>query len=200
MQKFIQISILIIILIFILQVLNPSSEINDNISNIISLNKAKNCEDEVVKNMVLEIFKENDYYYKDIDKSTISSVSLQYPAITSYDKDIDKYSCTGVISMKSVGNGFKPIVYNDKNNYYSKISSIWNNDTIKKYTNYKVNVTYYSQISENNILVQSTDYTGEFSCEGNCEDIVNKKYIEDKKFQVQQQQKKDKEEHLNIQF
>ncbi|MBD5401294.1 hypothetical protein HDR58_00635 [bacterium] len=179
------------------------SKVSDNeFLNFITSNQAKSCEDPTIKNMVVEIFKENNPYYNSIDKSTISTISLLYPAVTEYDKSIDRYSCTGIIEMKSSNNGFKPREYDTNNSYYNYIYDIWNSlNTLKMYTTYKTKVTYYSQISEGQILVQATtNYSSDFSCEGFCEDIINPKRIEEQKIRFENEKKKDNEEHLNLPF
>lgn len=149
--------------------------------------KAPNCEAQEVKDLAMQIFKENDYYYKLFAPSTISDVSLIYPAASSYDSEIDKYSCTGTIVVKAANNGFKPA--KDDNAFASLIHNYkWVDsagtyaDVYTKYTKYTCRVQYTSQLSEDQTLVTSSycgsgtlfdsNTNGEFSCEGECTEHV----------------------------
>jgi hypothetical protein len=193
----------ILFISFIIFILTWYSTIHHEDSPIfINSNKAKNCEDPTIKNMVIEIFKENSQYYASIDKNSIADITLLYPASLEYDKEIDRYSCSGTIEMKSGANGFKPILYDTKNEYYSLIYNFWDN-TLKEYTHYKTDVKYYSQISEGQILVQSTtnyDYVGNFNCDGPCILTKDPTYIEKQTYKNEDDKKKEDEEHINLPF
>lgn len=134
--------------------------------------RAKNCEDSEVKDLVIELFKQNDLYYKDIDPSTISSIYIQYPAVTSYDKDIDKYFCDGQLVMESY-EGFRPTNYEFfANSYFAKTTNPFD-ATLTKYTKYVCPLNYSSQISEGTTLVSSSTLICNFSCEGDCTPLIN---------------------------
>ena len=148
--------------------------------------KALNCEAPDVKDLVVRIASKNDYFYNDIDSNTISKTYIRYPAITGYEKDIDKYHCTGQFVVESVSGGFKPSLMDYKNHYYNKFHSYYNDyeDKLTKNTQYVCNVKYSSQISEGQILVESnycssggawldSGLQGSFSCEvDNCDPIM----------------------------
>lgn len=148
--------------------------------------KAENCEASNVKDIVIDIVKKNDYFYNDIDPDTISTVYLRYPAVTGYEKDIDKYHCTGQFVVESVYGGFKPLVNDYKNHYYSKFHSYYDlyDDKLTRNTTYVCDVKYSSQLSEGSTLVESTycssgggwydsGKSGKFSCDGeDCEPIL----------------------------
>lgn len=196
--EFFQTSILLGLVIFC----TSACTINDN-SNIVSNNpifrEAKTCENDEVKNLVIEIFKEHNQYYKDIDKSSINNITLMYPAASSYDKDIDKYSCTGTIIMTSA-NGFLPISYDYENNYYSMIGhSFDKTPTIKTYDILKTYMEYDSQISEGQILVQAGIRNNDFSCSNTCPVITDMSYIEQEKRymrkELAKQAEKQRDEH-----
>ena len=106
------------------------------------LGRARNCENSDVKSLVVDIFKENNEYYKAIDKSSISSISLMYPRAESYDREIDKYHCSGTIVMKSKDSGFLPNKYESNNIYYSKINdNYWSSaETLDYYDTLSLNV------------------------------------------------------------
>lgn len=145
--------------------------------------KAKNCENETTKKIVIDIFKENSGFYKSIDKSTIKNITLMYPAIERYDSSIDKYYCSGTIVMNANGQGFKPSVYDYKNRYYSFANNYGEN--LNGYDTYKLNIEYRSSISEGRDFVQipssSLTNTGNFTCSNNCNGITDKRYIESEK-------------------
>lgn len=161
--------------------------------------RAKNCEDNDVKNLAIKIFKENNEDYKNIDKSSISSLTLLYPAASNYDKNIDKYSCTGTIVMTS-SSGFLPTTYTSDNSYYNKIKNYTKN--IKTYDILKTNVEYDSQISEGDILVQLSMYDNNFSCSNICKTITDISYaqkeIQEKREEHIKQEEKQRDEHVNL--
>lgn len=161
--------------------------------------KARNCEDNEVKNLVIEIFKENNEDYKNIDKSSISSLTLLYPAASNYDKNIDKYSCTGTIVMTS-SSGFLPTTYTNDNSYYNKIKNYTKN--ITTFDMLKTNVEYSSQISEGNTLVQSKMYDNDFSCSNICKTIIDISYAQkeeqEKRKEHIKQEEKQRDEHVNL--
>ncbi len=149
--------------------------------------KTSNCEAPDTKDLVVQIFKEHNEYYKAIDPLSISSIELIYPAVTSYDKELDKYSCTGTLVMKSNENGFVPLKYENGNKYYNKINNSWYNyETLEKYTTYEIQLKYDTQLSEGSLLVQTKQVNQEFSCDSACGRIPNIKY------------QKEKEEHEKI--
>ena len=116
--------------------------------------KAPNCEAKATKEQLIEIFKQNSSTYKALDKSTISSIEVYLPLAESYDKDIDKYSCTAEIYMQSTPDGFQ---MND-GSYYS---GIFNK---KYYKSYKTErITYSSRLSEGEHIVLSSTRYEEFS-------------------------------------
>ena len=186
--------IIVGILIFIISTMISYNNNSSNLEFSPKLNKSKNCEDSTVKNLVIEIFKENNEYYLDIDKTSIADITLIYPATSSYDSTIDKYSCTGIITMTSTSSGFLPKKYDTDNLYYNHIYSFSNYGQLYKYTKYKQNVSYDSQISEGNTLVSASNNLGEFSCNGTCGMFPDKKHVER---QLKQQEKVKKENQNN---
>ena len=178
---------------------NSSSGKNElnSIRNNLSYGRAKNCEDIDVKNQAISIFKQHDEYYKDIDKSSIADIELKFPASQSYDSSIDKYECTGVIVMNTKGTGFIPSVYSFDNKYFYFAHKYDNEQYLKGYDTYKLNIRYSSQMSEGRTLVQIPTYDlstrGQFSCEGSCDGIVNVGYVEAEKARKEKvQQAKEK--------
>lgn len=143
--------------------------------------KADNCESYNVKNLAIQIFKDNNSFYKSIDPFSVADIVFMYPSVTSYDKEIDKYFCSGRIVVKSTDIGFQP---SDSNSEYADFihttqwdESIYNYvDIYKKYTQYICDIEYTSQISEGETLVNSSycHYLRDidFNCEGNCADKV----------------------------
>lgn len=138
------------------------AETTSRFNNHFNLNKAKNCEHEDVKNLAINIYKQNDYYYKYIDETSIDSIFLRSPVATSYDSNIDKYSCKGVIVLQSK-RGFKPIEYGYGNKFYSLAGYNYTSDNvpaIKKAIEIRCPITYTSQISEGSTTVYSS-YCGD---------------------------------------
>lgn len=145
--------------------------------------KAENCESQVVKDLVIDIVKNNDYFYNDIDPDTISTIYLRFPATSGYEQDIDKYHCTAQFVMESIYGGFKPKAHDFSNRYYSKYHFYrnFNDEMLTTNTQYVCDVKYTSQLSEGSTLVNTTycnssgswyesGKSGKFSCEGgNCE-------------------------------
>lgn len=165
--------------------------------------KAKNCEDSEVMDLVIELFKRNDRYFKDIDPDSISSIYIQYPAVTSYDKEIDKYFCDGHLVMESY-EGFRPTEYDYfSNSYYIKTNHPLDT-TFTKYTKYVCPVNYSSQISEGTTLVSSSTLSCNFSCEGDCTPLINyekkKKIEENRKIEEQKrlEEKKQREQSAKV--
>lgn len=159
--------------------------------------KASNCEASATKDLVIQIFRDNNEYYKDIDPSSISSIELIYPAVTAYDKELDKYSCTGTLVMKSNKNGFIPSSFEYGNKYYDKINNNWYDyKTLEKYTKYEVQLKYDTQISEGSLLVQTKDINQKFSCDEACGRISNQKYQKEieKQEQIKKENLKEQEE------
>lgn len=109
--------------------------------------KAPNCEAKETKEQLIGIFKENSSCYKSINQSTIDSIVVKTPLAESYDKDIDKYTCTANIYMKSTTGGFR---FDSDYSYFNK----------KHYTSYKSDrINYSSQISEGRpVVMSSTSY------------------------------------------
>lgn len=204
MLRIIQIIGLIIISMLIVEGLIQSP--NSNANNVTRINKAKNCEDSEIKDFVIKTFKEHNQYYKDIDQSSVSSITLMYPAATSYNKDIDRYSCTGTIVM-TAPNGFLPAVYDPNNSYYTAINN--GTTTMSTYDTLKTEVVYDSLISEGDILVLTELKNDDFSCNGICKLINNIPYIEEEKAKkarqlaIQRQEKarqmeKQRDEHIDL--
>ncbi len=183
------IGFIIIIITTMLLIKNVSDTSNINsLSNSYIVGRAKNCENTEVKNLVISIFKEYNEYYRDINKNSITEIALIYPAISSYDKDIDKYYCTGTIVMKSIPSGFKPVLYDYSNEYYRRSRS----DDYKKlykFDTYELNIEYESQISEGETLVRANVYgSNNFSCSyGICDKIPDQHYIDEEKAKIQKQ-------------
>ena len=165
--------------------------------------KASNCEAYDTKDLVAQIFRDNNEYYKAIDPSSISSIELIYPAVTSYDKELDKYSCTGTLVMESNEGGFTPLKYENSNKYYNKINNSWSNyDTLEKYTKYEIQLKYDTQLSEGRLLVHSKQMNQKFSCDNACGRIPNVKYLKEKEEQEKiekENQKAQEEERKKIQ-
>lgn len=139
----------------------PNNDDNSNDTKI----SAKNCEDSGIKDLVLNIYKENDYYYKYIDPTSINEIVLRSPVATGYDSTIDKYSCKGVVSIKSF-QGLKPKSYDYNNDFYALIKTYnYTEDRVPllhKVIEIKCPVTYSSQISEGSSTVYSS-YCGKIS-------------------------------------
>lgn len=186
--------IFIVIVSFLFVIILLSSE--DDISDGPIVNRAKTCEDTDVKDLVIQIFKENNNYYRAINKKSINSIVLNYPSISRYDKDIDKYFCNGTIIMEANTSGFLPSSYDYNNVYYSLIKKSIFDDTLYKFSKYELNVEYESQISEGRTLVRSTTEGGDFS--GNGGTIVNQAVIERERKYQQQKQKEINDTHMNL--
>ncbi|MCM1264897.1 MAG: zinc ribbon domain-containing protein [Candidatus Gastranaerophilales bacterium] len=116
-----------------------------------------NCEASEVKDLVISIFNDNNEYIKAIDKSSIASVILRFPAVSGYDKSLDKYFCTGEVVVESNPSGLLPLTMEYENKYYSKIAHDYYYDSDEsyweRYTTYVVPVEYTSQTSEGSTLV-----------------------------------------------
>lgn len=182
-----------IFVIFVVVVMIILIDYSDDTNHSVSytFNSAKNCEDTSVKNLVIEIFKEHNEYYKDIDKNSISEISLRYPASSSYDRDIDKYFCTGTIVMKSAASGFLPTSYDYYANKYLN-KSYANFYELYKYDTFELNLDYDSQISEGQTLVHAAVSGGEFSCSyGSCDMIPN---VEREKERIRQKLEEEAQE------
>lgn len=140
---------------------NENNVENDN--NQIFDNSARNCEDVDVKDLVLNIYKENDYYYKYIDPTSISKIYLASPVATKYERSIDKYSCKAIVTLEA-SNGFRPKKYEYNNNFYSKVQTYETIDNgvqlIEKVNKIQCPVTYSSQISEGQVSVYSSYCNG----------------------------------------
>ncbi len=141
-------------------IINPMQE--EDYSSL----KAPSCHEKEVKDYAVQIFKENDYFYKYISPETISDVSLKFPIMNSYNSESDKYYCSGTIFVIASPSGFKPSDEDIGNHYYEKISEE-NNDLKKKYTRYECEINYASQISQDKVYVTAS------AC-GNGEDFNNK--------------------------
>lgn len=64
--------------------------------------KVPTCDSSFAENEVIEIYKQNDWLYKEyLNSDPTLKVTLEYPQATSYDKDIDKYFCKATIKIKS---------------------------------------------------------------------------------------------------
>ena len=188
--------ITLLVLLLVSFVFNVVPNLNTNVQDLWKP-KAANCEATNTKDLVLQIFRDNNEYYNAIDPLSIASIELEYPAVTSYDKELDKYSCTGTIIMKSNENGFIPTLYDYNNKYYKKINNNWYNyETLEKFTTYEVQNKYNTQISENNLLVQSKEINEEFSCDIACGRIPNEKYQKEKEEQKKKQEIIQKENEL----
>ena len=135
-----------------------------------------NCEAPEVKKLALNIFRENDKYYKSIEPGTISSLEFLYPAVNSYNEIIDKYECSAQIKMKSTYGGFLPLEYNTSNLYYKYINDSWLDTDLAQYTDYRIDVEYSTQISEGSTLVSLKQINNTFTCEGSCERLKNPEY------------------------
>ncbi len=142
---------------------------------------APDCEAEEVKELVVSIFNENNEYIKAIDKSSIAEIILRFPAVSGYDKSIDKYFCTGEVVVKSNSTGFLPLTMEYDNKYYSKIAHDYYYDSSEnyweRYTTYVVPVEYTSQISEGSTLVslkQKNNY-GKFSTDNGSDRMNSRK-------------------------
>lgn len=156
---------------------NSENHRTNDIFNRIN-NQNYSCESENVKNIVINIFKENNNYYKDINLNTISDIKLIYPATQSFDSSIGKYNCTGNIVMKSDGVAFAPTEQNNNNEYYHIVKSY--NKYLIGYDTYEINIRYSAQMSEGNLLVQipnyDVKYDGKFSCQKtSCVGIIDVK-------------------------
>ena len=159
-----------------------------------SVLKAKNCHDNYVKDIALQIFKENDYYFKYIDSSTISDVSLKFPSMVSYNSDIDKYYCRATVYVIASENGFLPSFSQIGNHFYDELNILEHDSQglspgLKKFTRYQCDINYASQISQDQPYVTAT------AC-GNGSDFNNKgkfsfSYIQKKSKPLELQQHSD---------
>lgn len=145
-------------------------------SNLLGKFKMPSCESEEVKSDVADIFEQNNLWYKDLEPDSISGIYLKYPAVSSYDKDIQKYSCTGTVVMTSKAEGFVPknLEYNmnviesiflpeDQNVFFFKKyrGAYSTKDNIgyyqfNQYHTYLCPVEYTIQKSEGSILVKAS--------------------------------------------
>lgn len=133
------------------------------------------CDDENIKNSVIQNFKSNDKMYSAIDRSSIADIDLIYPSQINYDQSSDTYYCRGVVVLKSFDNGFKPSYETLKNEYYNLIYQYNEHngeEKLSKNTKYEYDIEYKSYVSNNKptvTVMSDYDKTGEFSCSGNCE-------------------------------
>lgn len=127
--------------------------------------KAQNCESQVVKDLAVSIFKDNNEMYKSIDPKSIASIVLRYPTVNGYDESIDKYECSGEIFITSNISGFLPLSMEYDNKLYREIAHepYWDEDNWywDRYTTYKVPVEYSSQLSEGSTLVYLRQYNNQ---------------------------------------
>lgn len=157
---------------------------------IVALMNPPNCESSVVKDIVINIFKENDYWYKHIDPKSIHGVFVDYPATTSYDKEIKRYTCTGTVRVTSNVDGFLPSEWEYENQYLKKMGGEhywmryfvpnsgqvvrWELISGKSYLkeeyrniethyHYRCPIEYTTQISEGQILVHSSTCEGHYN-------------------------------------
>ncbi len=145
---------------------NEKVEVHPNLEEQYSSIKALSCHEKEVKDTALQIFKENDYYYKYLAPESIANVSFKFPSMNSYNSESDKYYCSATIFVKAAQGGFKPINNDPDNHYLEKISE--EEDGVKKkYTRYECEINYASQISQDKVYVTAT------AC-GNGEDFNNK--------------------------
>jgi len=162
--------------------------------------KIPNCEASEVKELAINIFKQHNLWYKDIDPDSIASIILQYPAASGYNSNIKKWNCTGQIVMSSGTEGFIPKVLDSSNKYYSyyRGESEWIPDygyvyAKNEYHTYECSIEYSSQISEGSTLVSATNCTetnffGNPVGGGKFEDLsINNSEVEQIKLQIQQQ-------------
>lgn len=156
-----------------------STNVDSEIAN--NMPKPLGCDNYSIKSSVINNFKENNLYYKYIDESSISEIDLLYPSETQFDEENGIYYCKGVITVKSNQDGFKPTSDNDKNNYYSNIHQVNNEngeEKLLKYTKYEYNIEYKSYISDGEptieVINSSDNNVGEFYCNGSCEPEIIK--------------------------
>ncbi|MDD3012567.1 MAG: hypothetical protein PHC34_02560 [Candidatus Gastranaerophilales bacterium] len=64
------------------------------------------CSDKRTKDLVIQIFKENNSVYLLSDKKSILSIYMENTRPTEYDEKIKKYSCNGDIVLDSIKGGF----------------------------------------------------------------------------------------------
>ena len=157
------------------------------------------CESDEAKSIVINIFQENDTYYKYIDKNSIAALELKYPAAENYDSNIDKYECTGTIVMSANGLGFIPSEQNYDNNYYKRVHSY--SEYLIGYDRYEIHVRYSVQMSEGQLLVKVSSYdlqyNGKLSCQkASCNGIINKEEYARKQQQEQRRQLKKESETM----
>ena len=96
-----------IIIVAILIIILPI--IMDFFSSITSAS-TPDCNDSGTKELVIEIFKEHNPDYINIDVDSISDIQVENTRVSSYDPSIKKYTCEGDIVIKPKEDGF----------YYSK--------------------------------------------------------------------------------
>lgn len=139
-----------------------SPDINDSDDNypkpIAFTNRARNCEDSTVKDLVIQIFKENDATYLKVKPETVASVYLKYPAAISYDSSVDKYTCSGTVVVNAVKNGFR-YDYDFMGMVTKDLGYTYDSDDFTKkynYAGYECQVDYTSQLSEGQILVSAS--------------------------------------------
>ena len=135
------------------QIKNDTLQEEDYTSSL----KAKSCHDKEVKETALQIFKENDYYYKYINPSTISNTSLKFATMDSYNVDTDKYFCKATVTVTATADGFAPLKEEFGNHYFDKITEDYaSSGSQKKYSKYQCEINYASQISQNQVYITAT--------------------------------------------
>ncbi len=124
---------------------------------------AKSCDDTVVKDLVLNVFKQKDYFYKYLNSGSIQRAVLDNISVANYDSGLDQYTCTADVIIQSNA-GLKPKEYEGSNKFYQQVSTFHTTDdgipTIKKVSQIKCPVTYTSQVSNGKDSVYSS-YCGD---------------------------------------
>ena len=166
LSGFLKIALIICLVIFIFYLfilfrkdISYINDINNNYPRPSTfINKARNCEDSTVKDLVIQIFKENDATYLKVKPETVASVYLKYPAAISYDSSVDKYTCSGTVVVNAVKNGFR-YDYDFMGLVTKDLGYTYDSEDYTKeynYAGYECQVDYTSQISEGKILVSAS--------------------------------------------
>ena len=103
------------------------------------------CDSKYAEDTVLSIYEEQSFLYNSY-KEYIDHISLDFPQATSYDKNIEKYTCEGIITFHAKENseGFQYV-------------NPWGNiDSGAKYSQIECPITYTIAKSRDEFVIQST--------------------------------------------
>ncbi len=112
---------------------------------IINHNSLPKCDSTVAENQIKKIYENKSLIYEDY-RNEIDHLSLEYPKTDSYDKDIQKYTCSGVLNFhaKEDSDGFL---------YVSPWGVL---DSDSKFSIIKCPIKYAITKSRGDVLVETT--------------------------------------------